>query len=63
MQDYWAALAITGDPNGETALGGERPAWDRWNPDRPRQMAFGQNESGMIAGKPRARFCAFSGNY
>ena len=63
MQDYWAALAITGDPNGETALGGERPAWDRWNPDRPRQMAFGQNESGLIAGKPRARFCAFSGNY
>jgi para-nitrobenzyl esterase len=63
MQDYWAALAIAGDPNGETALGGDRPAWDRWNPDRPRQMAFGQNESGMIAGKPRARFCAFSGNY
>ena len=60
MQDYWAALAIAGDPNARTALGQDRPNWDRWNPERPRQMFFGQDESGMIPGKSRAAFCAFA---
>ncbi len=60
MQDYWAALAITGDPNGDTAATQDRPRWDRWNAERPRQMSFGQAESGMMAGKPRAGFCAFA---
>ncbi len=41
MQDYWAALALTGDPNGKTAIGQARPRWERWDPKRPRQMAFG----------------------
>ena len=63
MQDYWAALAIAGDPNASTALGQDRPRWERWNPERPRQMFFGQSESGMIAGKPRADFCAFASTF
>jgi para-nitrobenzyl esterase len=60
MQDYWAALAITGDPNGKTAISGERPRWDRWRPDSPRQMEFGQSRSAMAPGKPRAAFCRFA---
>jgi len=63
MQDYWAALAITGDPNGATPLGQPRPRWERWNPAQPRQMFFGQDESGMIAGKPRAALCRHSTSY
>jgi len=63
MQDYWAALAMTGDPNGATPLGRSRPRWDRWDPARPRQMFFGEEESRMIAGKPRAEFCAFAENF
>jgi para-nitrobenzyl esterase len=57
MQDYWAALAVTGDPNGRTAIAEPRPRWERWNSARPRQMLFGEDQSGMIPGKPRARFC------
>jgi para-nitrobenzyl esterase len=60
MQDYWAALAITGDPNGETAHGAERPLWERYDPDAPRQIAFGQEQTAMEAGKPRADLCAFA---
>ena len=60
MQDYWAAFAITGDPNGRTAISEPRPRWQRWIPGRPRQMFFGGEESGMIAGKPRAEFCRFA---
>lgn len=60
MQDYWAALAVTGDPNGDTAATQERPRWERWTVRRPRQMLFGQDESAMTAGKPRAAFCAFA---
>lgn len=63
MQDYWAALALTGDPNGKTPLGQERPRWDRWNPDQPRQLFFGASETRMIEGKPRAAFCRFSDKY
>lgn len=63
MQDYWAALALTGDPNGKTALGQARPRWERWDPERPRQMAFGASESRMIDGKPRAAFCSFADMY
>ena len=60
MQDYWAALAIAGDPNAATPAGQRRPQWERWNPQQPRQMFFGQDESRMIAGKPRAQFCKFA---
>ena len=60
MQDYWAALAVTGDPNGRTQIAQPRPRWERWTPSRPRQMLFGQDRSGMIPGKPRAQFCQFT---
>lgn len=60
MQDYWAAFAVTGDPNGRTAISEARPRWERWDLARPRQMFFGGEESGMIAGKPRAEFCRFA---
>ena len=60
MQDYWAALAVTGDPNGRTAISEARPRWEQWDLARPRQMFFGGEESGMIAGKPRAEFCRFA---
>ena len=60
MQDYWAALAIAGDPNAATPGGQARPRWERWDPQRPRQMFFGEDRSGMIAGKPRAAFCKFA---
>lgn len=63
MQDYWAALAIAGDPNGETPLGGERPLWERWSLDAPRQLAFGQDETAMVPGKPRADLCRFAEAY
>jgi para-nitrobenzyl esterase len=60
MQDYWAALAVTGDPNGSTEIAEARPRWDRWQPHRPRQMLFGQDQTAMIPGKPRAQFCQFT---
>jgi para-nitrobenzyl esterase len=60
MQDYWAALAITGDPNGKTALGAERPVWERYAPAAPRQIAFGQDHTAMEPGKPRAQLCQFA---
>ena len=63
MQDYWAALALTGDPNGKSPLGQERPRWERWNPAQPRQLEFGQDATAMAQGKPRAAFCAFAENY
>ena len=62
MQDYWASLAINGDPNGATAIAGERPEWTQWETAEPRQMAFGEAVTTMESGKPRAEFCAFN-NY
>ncbi len=63
MQDYWAALATAGDPNGKTAISQDRPRWERWTLDRPRQMEFGQNRTAMAEGKPRAQFCRFAEAY
>jgi para-nitrobenzyl esterase len=63
MQDYWAALAITGDPNGKTAISLDRPLWERWDPRAARQISFGQDETAMIGGKPRADFCRFATTY
>jgi para-nitrobenzyl esterase len=63
MQDYWAALAVSGDPNGKAERTAPRPEWQRWVPARPRQMAFGQEQTAMEAGKPRAAFCRFAENY
>jgi para-nitrobenzyl esterase len=63
MQDYWAALAATGDPNGKAGRSAARPEWRRWDPDHPRQMAFGQQATAMEPGKPRAAFCRFADNW
>jgi para-nitrobenzyl esterase len=63
MQDYWAALAVTGDPNGKAGRTAARPLWQRWDPKQPRQMAFGQQQTAMEAGKPRAAFCRFADNF
>jgi para-nitrobenzyl esterase len=63
MQDYWAALAVSGDPNGKAGRTAPRPKWQRWDPAKPRQMAFGQEQTAMEAGKPRAPFCRFTENY
>jgi para-nitrobenzyl esterase len=63
MQDYWAALAVAGDPNGKAGRTAARPEWLRWDPARPRQMAFGQQQTAMEAGKPRAAVCRFAENY
>ena len=60
MQDYWAALAVAGDPNGRTAASAPRPNWQRWSPERPRQLAIGEGATAMEPGKPRAKFCAFT---
>jgi para-nitrobenzyl esterase len=63
MQDYWMALAVTGDPNGKAARTAARPQWQRWDPAHPRQMAFGPQQTAMEAGKPRAAFCRFADNF
>jgi para-nitrobenzyl esterase len=60
MQDYWAALAVTGDPNGRTAASAARPNWQRWSPERPRQLAIGEHGTAMEPGKPRAQVCTFT---
>jgi para-nitrobenzyl esterase len=60
MQDYWAALAVTGDPNGRTEIAEPRPRWERWELRRPRQLFFGQERTAMTPGKPRAEFCKFA---
>jgi para-nitrobenzyl esterase len=63
MQDYWAALAVTGDPNGKAGRTAARPRWQRWDPKHPLQMAFGPLRTAMEAGKPRAAFCRFADNW
>src|SRR5690606_10322535 len=63
MQDYWAALAVAGDPNGETAASAPRPRWERWSTNGPRQIAFGHDTTQMEPGKPRAHVCQFAEAY
>jgi para-nitrobenzyl esterase len=63
MQDYWAALAVSGNPNGQAGRTAARPQWQRWDPGHPRQMSFGQQATAMEAAKPRAAFCKFAENY
>ncbi len=60
MQDYWAALAASGDPNGKTPISAVRPKWERWTPAKPRQIEFGQSATAMAPGKTRAETCTFS---
>ena len=62
LQDYWAALAFAGDPNGRTAISTERPAWERWDSDNPRQMRFTMVDVAMEPGRPRVEFCALGVN-
>jgi para-nitrobenzyl esterase len=63
MQDYWAALAVSGDPNGKAGRAAARPAWQRWDPKHPLQMAFGQQKTALEPGKPRAAFCRFADSF
>ena len=63
MQDYWAALAVSGDPNGTAGRTAPRPQWQRWDPGNPRQLTFGHERTAMEPGKPRAPFCRFTENY
>lgn len=63
MQDYWAALAVSGDPNGKAGRSAARPEWQRWTPARPKQMAFGPEKTAMEAGKQRAAFCRYAENF
>jgi para-nitrobenzyl esterase len=57
IQDYWAALAWTGDPNGPIRNGIGRPQWDPWDPEMPRQIRFTLAETAMEPGEPRADYC------
>ena len=63
MQDYWAALAVTGDPNGQAGRSAPRPKWQRWDPKHPLQIAFGPEKTAMEAGKRRAAVCRFADNF
>jgi hypothetical protein len=63
MQDYWAALAVTGDHNGKTMRRDARPPWQRWDPKQPSKLALCDNMTAMEAGKPRAAFCRFADNF
>jgi para-nitrobenzyl esterase len=63
MQDYWTALAVSRDPNGDAGRAAARPQWPRWDPAAPRQMAFGQQQTAVEPGKPRAPFCRFADNF
>lgn len=63
MQDYWAALAVAGDPNGTTANAAPRPHWQRWDPEQPRQIAFGEEATAMEPGKPRTPFCRLTEDF
>ena len=57
MQDYWAALAVSGDPNSEAGAATARPSWAKWNPDKPRQLVINHIWTAMDEGAPRAGVC------
>ncbi|MXO60157.1 carboxylesterase family protein [Altererythrobacter salegens] len=63
MQDYWAALAVAGDPNGKTAISTARPKWERWTVAKPQQIEFGETATAMAPGKPRKDFCDLTEAY
>lgn len=63
MQDYWAALAVAGDPNASTAAATERPQWERWTVEQPKQLVITADQTAMEPGAPRAEFCRFTDNY
>ncbi len=62
MQDYWAALAVSGDPNGVTGIGSPRPFWEPWRVDAARQLLIAQDRTEMEEGRPRAAVCALQEN-
>lgn len=60
MQDYWAALALTGNPNGPTPLSAKRLHWDKLTLRKPVTLVFGNNETKQVDGQPRADMCGWS---
>ncbi len=60
MQDYWAALALAGDPNAPTPLSTRRLRWEHMTPRKPVTFLFAEKSSGEIAGQPRAHMCGWS---
>lgn len=60
MLDYWAALAITGNPNGPLANATPRPRWEMTMPKRPRSLKFGQDETVLEKGQPRSAYCGWT---
>ncbi len=63
MQDYWAALAVSGNPNGMAGRTAPRPEWQRWDPAHPREIDFGETGTAMAPGQPRAAFCRYTDNF
>ena len=63
MQDYWAALAVSGDPNGAAGAASARPEWTRWDSNAPRQLSIESERVAMQKGKPRAETCALLSHY
>ena len=58
MQDYWAAFATAGDPNGATPIADpDRPFWRRYDPAAPQQLEFRQDAVEMEPGRQRAAAC------
>ena len=41
MCNYWANFIKTGDPNGRDADGSRMPQWEKFTPDTPNAMYFG----------------------
>lgn len=60
MQDYWAALAIAGDPNARLADAAKRPRWEQTSAARPRTLKFGEAATVLENTAPRAAFCKFT---
>ena len=60
MQDYWAALALAGDPNASTPLNAKRPRWDRLTAAKPVTLVFGNDKTVQVQGQPRSAMCGWS---
>lgn len=60
MQDYWAALALAGDPNAPTDLSAKRLRWDRMKAGKQTTLVFGNDKTEQVSGQPRAAMCGWS---
>ncbi len=58
MQDYWAALAVSRDPNGVAGVAETRPDWERWQLENSRQLVITQTTTAMESARPRGPICA-----